>query len=87
MQDILRVKPAASVVIRVSSVSSVRCLCQCQSSLTLIFCGYKKYCVDQDCDYTKLKNLLLFGVAASVGLGTWFSLAHDALIVLHKKLQ
>ena len=35
----------------------------------------------------KLKNLLLFGVAASVGLGTWFSLAHDALIVLQKKLQ
>ena len=32
----------------------------------------------------KLKNLLLFGAAASVGLGTWFSLAHDALIVLQE---
>ena len=32
----------------------------------------------------KLKNLLLFGAAASVGLGTWFCLAHDALIVLQE---
>ena len=31
----------------------------------------------------KLKNLLLFG-GASVGLATWFCLAHDALIVLQE---
>ena len=67
----------------------VQCV-QCQMSVSVSvlshphFLRLKKYFVDQDCDYTKLKNLLLFGVAASVGLGTWFSLAHDALIVLQE---
>ena len=75
LSSVCPVCPVSDVCVSVSPLSSS------------FFAAIKNIFVDQDCDYTKLKNLLLFGVAASVGLGTWFSLAHDALIVLHKKLQ